>query len=131
MGGAPFCSAGTRLWASHPVGAPGRPEAGTPAGFALARHAIAPPHECSHHTSVLTPWTGRPQAHPRLLWLQLVEKGSNAADAARDANAPVPPEAKAQFASAARALYGWGLQSSSGVTSLERKAFLSIGKLCQ
>ena len=57
------------------------------------------------------------EAYPRLYWLHLVDEAHASAhhDALHDA---------------AVALYGWGLLSANGVTPIERKAFLSVGKLC-
>ena len=60
-------------------------------------------------------------SYPRLLWLHLVDEASHATD---------PTAASTSFDDAARALYAWGLQTANGVPPVERKAFLSLGKLC-
>ena len=60
------------------------------------------------------------EAYPRLYWLHLVDEAAHAS--AHHDDAPLHD--------AAAALYGWGLLSAHGVTPIERKAFLSVGKLC-
>ena len=60
-------------------------------------------------------------AYPRLLWLHLVDEAGHAPDSAAASHA---------LDAAARALYGWGLQSAQGVAPMERRAFLSLGMLC-
>ena len=65
--------------------------------------------------------------YPRLLWMHLVDEAAGADESAADQNPEAPPTS---LHDAARALYGWGLQTGQGVSAVERRTFLSLGKLC-
>ena len=59
--------------------------------------------------------------------MHLVDEAAGADESAADQNPEAPPTS---LHDAARALYGWGLQTGQGVSAVERRTFLSLGKLC-
>ena len=89
-------------------------ESGMPGCRELLRLPESYPFLAPHLTTFLA-------SYPRLLWLHLVDEACQAEHS--DA-------ASSSFDAAARALYGWGMQTGQGVTPVERKTFLSLGKLC-